>query len=237
LSVAMVGCSLTCKFCFNAPLSQYGEQRGMISSLGKIVPPSVLVKAAQQANCSSISFTYTEPSLYLEYILAVAEVARCAQLPLVLVTNGYLTNWTCEQLGDWVDALNIDLKSFRDEFYQSICGAHLQPVLDTINYFVARGTHVEISTPLITGLNDSPEELTDLTKYLCDERMDLPWHVLPVQPAYRMQDWLPTRIDSLKRAVEIGKAAGLRSVYCEDLGIVPGKESHGHQNGTSIYLS
>ncbi len=212
LSAGMPGCNLSCRFCQNAAISQLSTHSNF-STWGRVVPPALLVKAACQTGCQSISFTYTEPSLYLEYVLETAALARPAGLATVLVTNAFYPEWVCRALAGQIDACNIDLKTFNNATYRSLCGGKLPPILKTIEYFVAAGTHVEVSTPLVFGINDHPAELAQLAGFLARLNPAIPWHIVPVQPAYRLQHTPAHPISVLHQAVEIGREAGLQHVY------------------------
>jgi pyruvate formate lyase activating enzyme len=157
----------------------------------------------------------------MELASECAVLARKAGLANVFVTNGYMTREAIDFAKDWLDAVNIDLKAFSDDFYKTRCKALLQPVLDTIEY-VAKETRIwmEITTLLVTGQNDSDEELKSLADWLVEKAgRDCPWHISRFYPQYKHTDNQPTPIETLERAYDIGRAAGLRYVY---MGNVPG---------------
>ncbi len=218
-SIATVGCNLRCRHCQNADISQMPRDQDQI--LGGEAPPAAIVAEARRADCASISYTYTEPTVFGEYVFDIAAAAKEAGLKNVLVTNGYQSAEAAAKLGPVIDAANVDLKAFDDEFYQKICGAKLAPVLETLKRFSSAGMWVEVTTLLIPGLNDSPAELKDLVRFIHQELgPETPWHVSRFHPTYRLTDRPPTPLSSLERAFEIGREEGLAHIY---LGNVPGR--------------
>jgi pyruvate formate lyase activating enzyme len=222
-SIATVGCNFRCLFCQNAEISQMPRDRGRIE--GRYVPPEAVVNAAQAYHCASISYTYTEPTISFEYNYEVSKLAHQAGLANVYVTNGYMTPemlemFTSPEGPPLLDAANVDLKAFTDEFYRRQCGATLQPVLDSLIRMKRRGVWVEVTTLIIPGLNDAEEELRELARFILTELgADTPWHVSRFHPMYRMTDRPVTPVATLHRAREIGLEVGLRYVY---EGNVPG---------------
>jgi pyruvate formate lyase activating enzyme len=180
-----------------------------------------VVREAKESGCATISYTYTEPTVFLEYALDVAEKAHEEGIGNVFVSNGYMTAEALEILAPHLDAANIDLKAFSDEFYSAQCGAHLQPVLDTLERMKRYGIWVEVTTLLIPGLNDDPGELRELARFLVDLGSEIPWHVSRFHPTYRLLDRRPTPVETLQMARRIGLEAGLRYVYT---GNIPGDE-------------
>lgn len=222
-SIATVGCNLRCSFCQNAEISQMPRDEGMIQ--GPQVEPEAVVTAAQRHGCSSISYTYTEPTVFFEYALDASRLAHAAGLANVFVTNGYMSAdmldmMSAEGSPPLMDAANVDLKSFSDEFYHRTCGASLQPVLESLRLMKRRGVWVEVTTLLIPGLNDSESELRELVRFVVsDLGAETPWHVSRFHPTYRLMDRPPTPVSTLRRAREIGLEGGLQYVY---EGNVPG---------------
>jgi pyruvate formate lyase activating enzyme len=182
--------------------------------------PQTIVERALAAGCRSISFTYTEPTIYFEYALDTARLARQAGLMTVFVTNGYISPRAVETIAPLLDAANIDLKAFSDDFYRTVCGARLGPVLDAIRCYRSCGIWIELTTLIIPGLNDSPYELRAAAEFIASLGEDIPWHVSAFYPTYRMTGRPPTPPDALHAAREIGRAAGLRYVYT---GNIPGQ--------------
>jgi pyruvate formate lyase activating enzyme len=157
-SIATVGCNFKCRFCQNADIAQMpSDHQGAI--VGDPVTPATVVADAQAKACDSIAYTYTEPTVFFEFALDVARQAHTAGLRNIFVTNGYMSAEALEMILPVLDAANVDLKSFSDDFYRKVCGARLAPVKDTLKRLKAKGVLVEVTTLLIPGLNDSPEEL------------------------------------------------------------------------------
>ncbi len=218
-SIATPGCNFRCKHCQNADISQLPRERlGTIP--GEEVPPASVVAAARRYRCESISYTYTEPTVYFELAYETAKQARAAGLRNVFVTNGYITPEALREIAPYLDAANIDLKGYTDDFYRDICGARLQPVLDAIRLYKELGIWIEVTTLIIPGLNDSAAELQQIAAFLRSVGEDVPWHVTRFHPTFQLTDRPRTPLETLKRAREIGLAAGLRYVY---EGNIPGE--------------
>lgn len=218
-SLATAGCNLQCRHCQNAGISQLSRRE--VAVTGESLSPERAVSLALAGGCRSISYTYTEPTVFYEYALDTARLASDAGLLNVFVTNGYIRSEPLEGLRPWLHAANVDLKSFRDSFYRKVCLARLDPVLRTLEKMRSLGIWVEVTTLIIPGLNDEERELRGLAGFLHDLDPDIPWHVSAFHPAYRMTDRPRTPLRTLKRAAEIGREAGLRYVYT---GNVPGDE-------------
>ena len=221
-SIATMGCNFRCEFCQNWQISQAALEDGRID--GQAVGPEQIVAAAVRSDCRSIAYTYTEPTVFMELCAECGRLARQQGLANVFVSNGYMTREALEFASEWLDAINIDLKAFTDDFYKGLCKARLQPVLDTIEY-ISKKTDiwVEVTTLLIPGRNDSDEELKQLAEFLVTGAgPDVPWHISRFHPQYKYTDSPMTSAESLSRAERIGKAAGLHYVY---LGNVPGSAS------------
>ena len=218
-SIATVGCNFQCLHCQNYEISQYPRfHEGDI--IGLLRAPEDIIAAARESQSVSISYTYTEPTIFLEFAQDTARLARAQGLHNVFVSNGFMTEPSARALAEVIDADNIDLKSFRDEHYRKVCKARLQPVLDTIVRLKQLGVWVEVTTLVIPGLNDSNEELTDIAQFIKGVDAGMPWHVSAFYPIYKMLDRPPTPVATLLKAREIGLAAGLRYVYT---GNIPGK--------------
>ncbi|MDD3748516.1 MAG: AmmeMemoRadiSam system radical SAM enzyme [Candidatus Bipolaricaulis anaerobius] len=219
LSIAAMGCNFRCDFCQNHVISQYPrEHRGGI--LGEPVSPEDVVRAARDTHAPIIAYTYTEPAVFFEMCYDTGKIAHGQGIRNAFVTNGYLTEEALAEAQGWLHAANVDLKAFSDDFYRRYCGASLQPVLDTIRRMVAQGIWVEVTTLVIPGRNDSDEELGWIAQFLAGVSPDIPWHVSRFVPSYRAQDLPPTPLETLRRARDIGREAGLRFVY---LGNFPGE--------------
>lgn len=219
-SLAAVGCNFACRFCQNSDISQMPRDWNQIQ--GSALPAAQVVEGAVRAGCRSISYTYTEPTVFFEYAEACGLLALEAGLKNVFVTNGFMTRQALERAAKFLHAANVDLKGFTEEYYRTIIGARLKPVKDTIAGMVEAGMWVEVTTLLVPGYNDSSEELEALAGFLAGLNPDLPWHVSRFHPSYKMMDVPPTSLATVEKAVEIGREAGLRYVYA---GNVPGHDS------------
>jgi pyruvate formate lyase activating enzyme len=211
-SIATVGCNFHCRWCQNWEISQVEREQPL--PVGREASPEQIVAAAQQANCSSIAYTYTEPTVFFEHAYDTARLAHEAGLANIYVTNGYMTEEMLETFDPYLDAANVDLKTFSDDIYRRYVGARLQPVLDTLQVMKRLGIWLEVTTLVIPGINDDPAELEDAARFVVDELgVETPWHVSRFFPAYKMHSTPPTPVETLERAKEIGLAAGLKHVY------------------------
>lgn len=222
LSLGTVGCNFRCRFCQNADIAQMAtDHDGRIE--GRSYTPLQLVDAAEHEGCRSIAYTYTEPTIFFELALNTAKLAHDRKIKNIFVTNGYMTPEALDMVSPYLDAANVDLKAFTDDFYKKMCSARIEPVKETLRLMKQRGIFVEVTTLLIPGLNDDPDELSALARFIADDLGDdTPWHVSRFHPTYRLTDRGATPIATLNRAWEIGIAAGLKYVYT---GNVPGQAS------------
>jgi pyruvate formate lyase activating enzyme len=211
LSVATVGCNLSCSHCQNHDISQYPRRNKSIP--GSEATAVSVVEAAKRAGVASISFTYSEPTIFLEWAQDIAVLASAAAIRCISVTNGYTSPRPLRDLAHNLLAANVDLKSFREDFYQRVCGARLQPVLDTIRLMHELGIWVELTTLLIPGLNDSPDELAELAGFIVSVDPAIPWHLSRFHPDNEMLDRSPTPAATIDQARRIGLDQGLRFVY------------------------
>ncbi|MHB8773301.1 MAG: AmmeMemoRadiSam system radical SAM enzyme [Syntrophales bacterium] len=211
-SVATIGCNFKCGFCQNWQISQASPRDGARLPERQVAPGEI-VAAARQSGCRSISYTYTEPTIYFEYAYDTARLAREAGLANVFVTNGYMTRQALETIKPYLDAANVDLKSFRDDSYRATCKGRLQPVLDTIAAMKELGVWLEVTTLVIPGENDSAAELGEIAAFLARIDGDIPWHVSQFHPDYQFDQPGPTPVETLKMARDIGRRAGLKYVY------------------------
>lgn len=218
-SIATVGCNFSCEFCQNHEISQMPRSTLMIT--GKDVLPAEIVAQAKKSGSKTIAYTYTEPTIYFELAYDTAKIAHENGLKNVFVTNGFMTPEAIDTIAPFLAAANVDLKSFRDDFYKKQCGARLKPVLDSLKKMKELGIWVEITTLLIPSLNDSDEELKDIAQFIAELGKETPWHISRFHPQFKMQSLPVTPLSSLHRATEIGKQVGLKYVYS---GNVPGDE-------------
>lgn len=214
-SIAGAGCNFRCGFCQNWEISQLSS---INQYLGEDFSADQAIKLARQNNCRSIAYTYTEPTVYFEFVLETAKLAKAASLRNIFVTNGYLSRKAISWLSPYLDAANIDLKFFKEESYQRICLAKLGPVLDSIRLLNAAGVWIEVTTLIIPGENDTPEELTAIAKFVASVNKDIPWHISRFHADYNFKDYLPTPESTLKLAYDLGIRQGLRYVYVGNFG-------------------
>jgi len=171
------------------------------------------VREAGMQRCKSISYTYTEPTIFFEYAYETAKLAKAEGLYNNFVTNGYMTEEALQAIRPYLDSCNVDLKSFRDDTYRKVCKASLKPVLDSIRAMKRSGIWVEVTTLIVPGDNDSEEELRDMAGFIAGVDKNIPWHISRFHPDYNYTRREPTPIGTLKKAETIGKEAGLRYIY------------------------
>jgi len=215
LSFGTVGCNLTCRFCQNAPLSRADRLEGTP------VTPEEIAATARRTGCESVAFTYNEPTIFLEFAVDTARVCHAHGLQTVAVTNGWIAPEPRSEFYAHMDAANVDLKAFTDRFYRNLCGASLQPVLDTLVY-IRRKTevHLEVTTLLIPGWNDSPAEIDAMTNWAAAHLgTEVPWHFSAYRPTRTWHEAPPTPPESLLQAASIAGHNGLRRVHLGNLPI------------------
>jgi pyruvate formate lyase activating enzyme len=211
LSFGTAGCNLGCRFCQNWDISKARES----DRLTDAASPEGIAATAKRLGCRSVAFTYNDPVIFAEYAIDVARACRAQDIKTVAVTAGYITAEARREFYEMMDAANVDLKGFTEEFYHRLCFAELQPVLDTLVY-LHRETDVwfEVTTLLIPGANDSREELDRASDwYAANLGPDVPWHFTAFHPDFKMLDTPPTPPATLARAREIARSKGLKHVY------------------------
>lgn len=218
-SISTVGCNFRCLHCQNFEISQYPHLHQQAIA-GRPTSPEEVVREAEQQGCASISYTYVEPTVFYEFSRDCAQLAHSRGLKNVYVSNGYMTPEVVRDIAPLLDGINIDVKSFTENFYRKVCKASLQPVLDNVHRFYDLGVWVEVTTLIIPGLNDSEEELQGIAAFIAAIDTSLPWHVSAFYPTYKMTDRPPTPPELLHKACRIGKDAGLHHVY---QGNIPGE--------------
>jgi len=216
-SIATAGCNFGCHHCQNYSIAQVGPHAAI---QGTEHTPQQIVQHAVTNGCRSISYTYTEPTIFYEFAYDTARLAREAGLMNIFVTNGYISKDALTAIAPFLDAANIDLKGFTEEFYRDIVHARLSPVLDSIIEYRKLGIWLEITTLVIPGLNDSDAELRGIAEFIsANLGVDTPWHVSQFYPTHKLTNLPRTPVETLRRARDIGRAAGLNYVY---EGNVPG---------------
>ncbi len=215
LSIACTGCNFRCLNCQNHDISQVSP-----SVVGHYdLTPRQVVGLCLEHHCPGIAYTYTEPLTYLEYIVDTARLAREAGLWNILVTAGYVCQEPLRDLLPYLDAANIDLKSFSDDLYMKVSGGHLQPVLDTILAMRDAGVWVELTNLVIPGVNDDMEMIRQMCRWIVSNGLaDNPLHFSRFFPRYKMQDVPPTPASTLKRARQNALEEGVKHVYLGNLG-------------------
>ena len=211
LSFGTAGCNLACKFCQNWDISKAREMDRLIDSAS----PEAIARAAKKSGAASVAFTYNDPTIFAEYAMDCADACHELGVKTVAVTAGYIYAEPRAELYAKIDAANVDLKAFTDEFYWKTCAAHLEPVKETLRYLVHEtSVWTEITTLVIPGLNDSDRELTELAEWVArDLTCDVPIHFSAFHPDYKLQDIPATPPETLRRARAIARKAGLRYVY------------------------
>lgn len=213
-SIAAIGCNFKCKNCQNADISQASNLKNDDTVPGIETSPQDIIKRALDNNCQSIAYTYTEPTIFYEFALETMKLAKKANLKNIWVSNGYFSQEVIQQASKYLDAINIDLKFFKEKSYQEICGAKLEPVLENLKIIKKLNIWLEVTTLIIPTINDSDKELKQIAEFIKKElREDVPWHVSAFYHTYKMLDILPTPKETILRAVDIGKKVGLKNVY------------------------
>lgn len=191
--------------------------------------PEEVVKEASAQGCRSISYTYTEPTIFYEYAFDIAKLAKGAGIFNNFVTNGYIEDGPLDAIRPFLDGANIDLKGFSEAFYKKGCGATLEGVLATIRKYKSLGIWIELTTLVIPGYNDGEDELRRLAAFIANEvGRETPWHVSAFHPTYRLTEAPRTPAETLVRAREIGLEAGLRYVYTGNIPDIPGEDTYCH---------
>jgi len=229
LSFGTAGCNLSCKFCQNWDMSKSRE----IDILASSASPQQIAQRAKELGCRSVAYTYNDPIIFHEYAIDVAKACHELDIYTVAVSSGYVCKEPRKEFYEVMDAANIDLKSFSEEFYHKLTGGHLQSILDTLLY-IKHETSVwlEITTLLIPGKNDSDQELHEMSAWIMENLgLDVPLHFSAFHPDWKMQDVPPTPPATLTRAREIAMQHGLRYVYTGNVHDTRGSSSYCDQCG------
>lgn len=224
-SIATVGCNFFCSFCQNYSISQMPRDQGRI--VGEDYDPSEIVAMAMAHDCRSIAYTYTEPTIYYELARDTMVQAHRQGLLNVFVTNGYMTREMLDDSRGLIDAANVDLKAFNDRFYVRYCKAKRPGVMDSLVYMKQLGIWLEVTTLLIPTLNDDPNEIRDMAKFIKQELgPDTPWHVSRFYPQYKEQSLPPTDVEELRKVRQIGLEEGLHYVYTGNVPLDAGEKTY-----------
>jgi pyruvate formate lyase activating enzyme len=232
LSFGTAGCNLSCRFCQNWDISKSRE----VDTLADAASPETIARAARALGCASVAFTYNDPVVFMEYAIDVADACRAAGVKTVAVTAGYMCDEPRRELYRHIDAANVDLKAFTEDFYHQVTVGHLAPVLETLEYLVHEtDVWVEITTLLIPALNDGDDELDRLTRWVV-ERLgpDVPLHFSAFHPDWRMLDVPPTPPATLTRARQIARANGVRHAYTGNVHDPEGGSTYCHGCGRRV---
>ncbi len=226
LSFGTAGCNLSCKFCQNWDISKSKQ----MDTMADFATPKQLAEAAHQLGCSSVSYTYNDPIIFHEYAIDIAQACHDKGIKNVAVTSGYVCEKPRKEFYYFMDAANIDLKAFSDEFYFQMTGSHLQPVLDTLLYLKNEtNVWIELTTLLIPGKNDSDEELDNMTRWVVNHLgNDIPMHFTAFHPAYKVNDIAATSVQTLKRAREIALSNGVYYAYTGNIHDKAGESTYCH---------
>ncbi len=219
LSVAAAGCNFRCLNCQNWTISQ-SPKTGNGKNYGEDYPPSKIIKMAMDTECPSISYTYTEPTIFTEYALDTMKLAKKHGLKNTWVSNGYMTPECIKVIAPYLDAINIDLKSFSDNFYRTNCGGTLAPVLNSLKLFKSKKIWVEVTTLIIPGLNDDMKMLRKMARFIKTELgPETPWHISQFYPTYKLAALTLTPLETISKVCQMGRTEGLKYVYS---GNIPG---------------
>ncbi len=219
LSLGTVGCQFRCLSCQNWEISQSPKLTKQIQ--GKSITPKQIIALAQRYHLPSVSYTYNDPIVFLEYALDIMKLAHQEHLKNVWVTSGYLTPQSLELIFPYLDAANVDLKGFSESFYNKYCGGHLAPVLNILQGIKKKNIWLEVTTLVIPTLNDSEAELRKIAEFIYHKLgAETPWHISRFfgDASWKLQNISPTPLKTLEKASEIGREVGLKYVY---LGNVP----------------
>lgn len=219
-SFGTFGCNFRCANCQNYDIAQICGTKNVDGNWGQELDPAQIVKLAQENDCESIAYTYNEPTIFWEYALDTMILARKVGLKNVWVSNGFMSDKVLDKIIPYLDAINVDIKSFDDEFYKTNCGARVQPVLDNCKRLVKAGVWTEITTLIIPTLSDDEKMLRQIARFIKNELGDfVPWHVSVFLGAFswKLRHLPDTPVDKIRRACAIGKDEGLKHVHAGNI--------------------
>jgi len=230
-SLGSVGCNFRCRHCQNWGISQ-AELENIPT---RDMLPKDAIRLTKEYECKSIAWTYNEPTMWFEYTLDSAKIARKEDIKTIYVTNGYMSEESFQEIKPYLDAANIDLKGMTEKFYQDLCEARLEPVLDTIVRMHDAKIHIEVTNLMIPGYNDSDEDIRSLVKFMVDEvGVEVPLHFTRFFPQYQMQELPPTEIKYLKKAYKIARDAGMKYVYIGNVPTADGENTYCPECGETV---
>lgn len=210
--MAAVGCNFRCSWCQNWEIAQSPKPHKSVEGIA--VSPEEHVQRALDYGCPSIAYTYSEPTIFIEYALEIMKLARAKGLKNVWVTNGFMSRESLEAILPYLDAANVDFKGPNDGVYETYCGGKAEPIMENLKLLYDAGIHLEITTLVIPGVNDKPSQLEEIAQFIAAELSpNVPWHVSRFFPAWKMTDTPITSIETLKRAKAIAETAGLKYIY------------------------
>ncbi|MBN2279521.1 MAG: AmmeMemoRadiSam system radical SAM enzyme [Candidatus Marinimicrobia bacterium] len=209
-SIGTLGCNFACKFCQNYDISQ----KDFVSINLRDVSPQEVIESAIANRCQSIAFTYNEPTVFGEYVFDIAKIAQQRGMKTVMVTNGFINRKPLDEIYHYIDAVNVDIKSFSEEFYRNICSGELGPVLKSIKRLNELGVFIEITNLIIPGINDNPVSIYELLHWIEMEMgYDIPLHFSAFHPDYKMRDVAPTKKEALDAIYKIAREMGFKYIY------------------------
>ncbi len=230
-SLGSVGCNFRCRHCQNWGISQ-AELENIPT---RDMLPKDAIRLTKEYECKSIAWTYNEPTMWFEYTLDSAKIARKEDIKTIYVTNGYMSEESFQEIKPYLDAANIDLKGMTEKFYQDLCEARLEPVLDTIVRMHDAKIHIEVTNLMIPGYNDSDEDIRSLVKFMVDEvGVEVPLHFTRFFPQYQMQELPPTEIKYLEKAYKIARDAGMKYVYIGNVPTADGENTYCPECGETV---
>ncbi len=222
-SIATAGCNMECQFCQNWQISQFRPEQVR----SRYLPPREVVRLARAQAAPTIAFTYSEPTIFFEYMYDTAKAARAQGVGGVMISSGFINGPPMRKLCEQLTAVKIDLKAFTERFYANVCAGHLQPVLDTLKTLKDTGIWFEIVVLVIPTLNDSRKELADMCQWVREELgPDRPIHFSRFYPTYRLRNLPPTPVETLTMARDIAMKAGLHYAYVGNVAGHPGEHTY-----------
>ncbi len=229
LSIATVGCNFVCPWCQNWQIAQMVRDSGRLR--GEWLPPEEVVATAKRAGCRSISYTYTEPTIFFEYAYDTAKLAVEEGIENTFVSNGYMTPEAVEMIKPYLQAINVDLKAFSKEVYSKTIGGRLDRVLETIRTLKKAGIWLELTTLIVPNMNDDEAQLKGIVDFIADVDVSIPWHISRYHPAYKYSTPPATPVETLHKARDLAKEAGLRYIYIGNIHDETGGDTYCYKCG------